>query len=103
MAYLGNEANQLIFGAASIWEVAVKRGLDRPAISVGRTQELLHELEGIFAEAGASASGPWGSSQVVLDSPLAADSTRGYGQPRRPRPHGQLSRPQPAARRGAGG
>jgi PIN domain nuclease of toxin-antitoxin system len=34
MAYLGNEANHLIFSAASIWEVAVKRGLDRPDFRV---------------------------------------------------------------------
>lgn len=64
-----------------------------PAFSVGRTQELLYELEGIFAEAeseaGAEAGaqtgavGPWGSLQVVLDSPLAADFTKGYGQLRR--------------------
>jgi metallo-beta-lactamase family protein len=47
-----------------------------PAFSVGRTQELLYELEAIFTEAGA---GPWESLQVVLDSPLAADFTRGYG------------------------
>ncbi len=46
-----------------------------PAFSVGRTQELLYELEAIFAEAGAD---PWESLQVVLDSPLAADFTRGY-------------------------
>ena len=52
-----------------------------PAFSVGRTQELLYELEGIFAEA--DASGPWGRLQVVLDSPLAADFTKGYGQLRR--------------------
>jgi metallo-beta-lactamase family protein len=49
-----------------------------PAFSVGRTQELLYELEGIFAEA--DASGPWGRLQVVLDSPLAADFIKGYGQ-----------------------
>ena len=63
-----------------------------PAFSVGRTQELLYELEGIFADAeaeagspswGAAAAGPWGSLQVVLDSPLAADFTKGYGQLRR--------------------
>ena len=52
-----------------------------PAFSVGRTQELLYELEGIFAEA--DASGSWGRLQVVLDSPLAADFTKGYGQLRR--------------------
>lgn len=60
-----------------------------PAFSVGRTQELLYELEAIFAEAGGPsaagagggarrAAGPWGSLQVVLDSPLAADFTKGY-------------------------
>jgi metallo-beta-lactamase family protein len=52
-----------------------------PAFSVGRTQELLYELEGIFSEA--DASGSWGRLQVVLDSPLAADFTKGYGQLRR--------------------
>ena len=55
-----------------------------PAFSVGRTQELLYELEAIFEEEGAAPSrggqgpGPWGALQVVLDSPLAADFTRGY-------------------------
>jgi len=45
-----------------------------PAFSIGRTQELLYELEGMFhAQA-------FPQLQVVLDSPLAADFTAGYGR-----------------------
>ncbi|QFY88713.1 MBL fold metallo-hydrolase [Magnetovirga frankeli] len=52
-----------------------------PAFSVGRTQELLYELEGLFhqhGEDGADAREAWQQLQVVLDSPLAADFTAGY-------------------------
>ena len=52
-----------------------------PAFSVGRTQELLYELEGLFhdhGEGGARARDTWQGLQVVLDSPLAADFTAGY-------------------------
>ena len=52
-----------------------------PAFSIGRTQELLYELEEIFhthASDGAEPRAAWQQLQVVLDSPLAADLTSGY-------------------------
>ncbi|MEA3644155.1 MAG: MBL fold metallo-hydrolase, partial [Lamprobacter sp.] len=52
-----------------------------PAFSIGRTQELLYELEGLFhahGAGGAQARPHWQRLQVVLDSPLAADFTKGY-------------------------
>jgi len=52
-----------------------------PAFSIGRTQELLYELEGLFHTHGADGAQPrdaWQQLQVVLDSPLAADFTAGY-------------------------
>jgi metallo-beta-lactamase family protein len=52
-----------------------------PAFSIGRTQELLYELEDLFHTHGGGSAQPrpaWQQLQVVLDSPLAADFTRGY-------------------------
>ncbi|MCG6941175.1 MAG: MBL fold metallo-hydrolase, partial [Thiohalocapsa sp.] len=52
-----------------------------PAFSIGRTQELLYELEELFHAHGSSGAEPreaWRELQVVLDSPLAADFTAGY-------------------------
>jgi metallo-beta-lactamase family protein len=52
-----------------------------PAFSIGRTQELLYELEGLFHMHGSDGAEPraaWSQLQVVLDSPLAADFTQGY-------------------------
>ena len=52
-----------------------------PAFSIGRTQELLYELEALFHDHGAEgkdAREAWQRLQVVLDSPLAADFTAGY-------------------------
>jgi metallo-beta-lactamase family protein len=62
-----------------------------PAFSIGRTQELLYELEELFEAHGAAGGrggcglggngqehAPWQRLQVVLDSPLAADFTAGY-------------------------
>ena len=52
-----------------------------PAFSIGRTQELLYELEALFHEHGARGQDQrdaWQRLQVVLDSPLAADLTAGY-------------------------
>jgi metallo-beta-lactamase family protein len=49
-----------------------------PAFSIGRTQELLYELEEIIhrnRERPAAAGVPWGEVDVVVDSPLAADFT----------------------------
>ena len=52
-----------------------------PAFSIGRTQELLYELEEIIHRHGhrAVARGlPWKQVDIVVDSPLAADFTVGY-------------------------
>jgi len=52
-----------------------------PAFSIGRTQELLYELEQLFdvhGEGGGQEHAAWRRLQVVLDSPLAADFTAGY-------------------------
>ena len=52
-----------------------------PAFSIGRTQELLYELESLFHAHDSDGTAPrdaWTELQVVLDSPLAADFTRGY-------------------------
>jgi len=59
-----------------------------PAFSIGRTQELLYELERLVHEEGPKGDGPggkwdWGELAVVLDSPLAADITKGYGRLKR--------------------
>lgn len=44
-----------------------------PAFSIGRTQELLYEIESLIHE-----FGEWQSLEVVVDSPLAANFTRIY-------------------------
>lgn len=49
-----------------------------PAFSIGRTQELLYEIEDLFERFGDTP--PWDKLQIVLDSPLAADYTQGYQQ-----------------------
>ncbi len=54
-----------------------------PAFSIGRTQELLYELEDIIHEHKQRAAAPglrWGDLHVVVDSPLAADFTAGYSR-----------------------
>lgn len=60
-----------------------------PAFSIGRTQELLYELESLVHDESNKASGDgaktgskwrWEDLAVVLDSPLAADFTAGYTQ-----------------------
>jgi metallo-beta-lactamase family protein len=58
-----------------------------PAFSIGRTQELLYELEEIIhrsrqtANARPAAAGvPWGELNIIVDSPLAADFTAGYAK-----------------------
>ncbi|MAD47186.1 MAG: MBL fold hydrolase [Oceanospirillaceae bacterium] len=54
-----------------------------PAFSIGRTQELLYELEGIIHQArnrtGKKAE-QWQNLNIIVDSPLAADFTRHYRQ-----------------------
>jgi metallo-beta-lactamase family protein len=58
-----------------------------PAFSIGRTQELLYELEDIIHHHRArpiTSRTPggiaWGGLRVIVDSPLAADFTAGYGR-----------------------
>lgn len=46
-----------------------------PAFSIGRTQELLYEIEGLIHEFGGEL---WGNLEIVVDSPLAAEFTRIY-------------------------
>ncbi len=52
-----------------------------PAFSIGRTQELLYELEHIIHRQGdrpAAPGLPWNALEVIVDSPLAARFTAGY-------------------------
>ncbi|MGO2090144.1 MAG: MBL fold metallo-hydrolase RNA specificity domain-containing protein [Oceanisphaera sp.] len=52
-----------------------------PAFSLGRTQDLLYEIEGLiseFANDAAAPGLPWQDLEVVVDSPLAANFTRLY-------------------------
>ncbi|WP_338355686.1 MBL fold metallo-hydrolase [uncultured Marinobacter sp.] len=46
-----------------------------PAFSIGRTQELLYEIEGLIHEFGGEL---WNNLEIVVDSPLAAEFTRIY-------------------------
>lgn len=52
-----------------------------PAFSLGRTQDLLYELEGIIHDFGqdqAAAGVPWHKLEIIVDSPLAAKITELY-------------------------
>jgi metallo-beta-lactamase family protein len=52
-----------------------------PAFSIGRTQELLYEIESLIHEFGSDEVAPdlpWQNLEVVVDSPLAATFTRIY-------------------------
>ncbi|MBM7454574.1 metallo-beta-lactamase family protein [Oceanisphaera litoralis] len=52
-----------------------------PAFSLGRTQDLLYEIESLMAEFGSDAAAPglpWNELEVVVDSPLAARFTGLY-------------------------
>ncbi|GAA3706847.1 MBL fold metallo-hydrolase [Oceanisphaera sediminis] len=54
-----------------------------PAFSLGRTQDLLYEIESLMAEFGSEAAAPdlpWNELEVVVDSPLAARFTGLYRQ-----------------------
>lgn len=56
-----------------------------PAFSIGRTQELLYELEGIIYEAERNAKrglpkSQWQALEIIVDSPLAARFTQVYRQ-----------------------
>ncbi|MEC7729146.1 MAG: MBL fold metallo-hydrolase [Pseudomonadota bacterium] len=46
-----------------------------PAFSIGRTQELLYEIESLIHEFGGE---PWNDLEIIVDSPLAAEFTRIY-------------------------
>ncbi|MCQ8879486.1 MBL fold metallo-hydrolase [Pseudoalteromonas shioyasakiensis] len=47
-----------------------------PAFSIGRTQELLYELEQLIHNA--SPHSPWHNIEVIVDSPMAANFTQQY-------------------------
>ncbi|MCG5523597.1 MBL fold metallo-hydrolase [Ectothiorhodospira haloalkaliphila] len=47
-----------------------------PAFSIGRTQELLYELEDLIHAGGS----PWADLEIIVDSPLAARFTQVYRQ-----------------------
>lgn len=49
-----------------------------PAFSIGRTQELLYELESLIQTGKDTGEGAWADLQVIVDSPLAAKFTRVY-------------------------
>lgn len=52
-----------------------------PAFSIGRTQDLLYEIESLIHEFGSDDVGPdlpWRDLEIVVDSPLAATFTRIY-------------------------
>lgn len=52
-----------------------------PAFSVGRTQELLYELEEIihrYREKAVACGKPWDDIEIIVDSPLAARFTEAY-------------------------
>jgi metallo-beta-lactamase family protein len=52
-----------------------------PAFSIGRTQELLYELEDIIHRNRQKQAAPqviWDDLDILIDSPLAADFTQGY-------------------------
>jgi metallo-beta-lactamase family protein len=54
-----------------------------PAFSIGRTQELLYELEEIIHRQRRRPAAPgiaWDDLDIIVDSPLAADFTAGYNQ-----------------------
>ncbi len=54
-----------------------------PAFSIGRTQELLYELEEIIHRNRQRPAAPgvnWDDLDIIIDSPLAADFTAGYRQ-----------------------
>ncbi|MEX0606008.1 MAG: MBL fold metallo-hydrolase [Marinobacter sp.] len=49
-----------------------------PAFSIGRTQELLYEIEGLIHEFGEAEPLDWSRLEIVVDSPLAANFTGIY-------------------------
>ncbi len=54
-----------------------------PAFSIGRTQELLYELEGLihkYRDQDVAAGLPWDDLEIIVDSPLASRFTQVYRQ-----------------------
>ena len=51
-----------------------------PAFSIGRTQELLYELEEIIYQAKKQKNNKWGTLPIIVDSPMAANFTKLYKQ-----------------------
>lgn len=53
-----------------------------PAFSIGRTQEILYELESLIHDlkTTALAKGTWEDLEIIVDSPLASRFTKVYGQ-----------------------
>ncbi|WP_439847283.1 hypothetical protein, partial [Enterococcus faecium] len=49
-----------------------------PAFSIGRTQELLYELEQLIHSSSKQSS--WRTIEVIVDSPMAANFTQQYRQ-----------------------
>ena len=67
---------------AALLKRAIEQALENkgtviiPAFSIGRTQELLYELETIIHRAGSGSL--WQSLEIIVDSPLAARFTQVY-------------------------
>jgi metallo-beta-lactamase family protein len=51
-----------------------------PAFSIGRTQEILYEIESLIHEGAKSSKVDWQNLQIIVDSPLAAKFTEVYKQ-----------------------
>ena len=53
-----------------------------PAFSIGRTQEILYEIEGLIHRYGSDKAGAnrWRDLEIIVDSPLAASFTKVYRQ-----------------------
>lgn len=82
-ATYGDRLHQHRRERANTLKRAIERALENqgtviiPAFSVGRTQELLYELEGIIHNAGRKHP-LWQSLEIIVDSPLAARFTKVY-------------------------
>lgn len=67
----------------SLLESALRQGgsVMIPAFSIGRTQEILYEIESLIHEGGKTKGGiDWQQLQIIVDSPLAAKFTDVYRQ-----------------------
>ncbi|EHJ93063.1 MBL fold metallo-hydrolase RNA specificity domain-containing protein [Vreelandella boliviensis] len=78
----GNRQHEGRDKRATLLKWAIEQALENkgtviiPAFSIGRTQELLYELEGVIHRAGNDSL--WQSLEIIVDSPLAARFTRVY-------------------------